>query len=354
VHPTGGSRRVFEPVSWLEVGAVKMAFSRPTHQRVTQTVGLLRDHKMKKTLMFSLLMTFIVACAPQRSAPTSTSLPVSPTYTVTVIPTQTNTPVILPTETPTPKPPDQILNSPNSEYIAEFDNAYSHPAFAPQVIQILDKNGFLLWEIPYQHEIFQSDPHPSLRIYGWSVDSNYLYFYYASGPDGGDFAFWWDGFDLQRINVENGEIEQVISGDREGNVAFAFSPDGTQLAYTREQDDPSVIYIHNLSSGKEKTTKVITSLENYRRVGDFHWSPSGREIAFQTEAEDYMAQTIVLSLSTMKQKVIREYLVGSTYFQGWSDDGNLEFFDVEIKVAIVHVNPQSGETIVIGTPTPGS
>jgi hypothetical protein len=39
VHPTGGSRRVFRHFSWLEVGSVKVALSRPTHQRVTHTVG---------------------------------------------------------------------------------------------------------------------------------------------------------------------------------------------------------------------------------------------------------------------------------------------------------------------------
>src|SRR5215212_6368142 len=39
VHPTGGSLRVFRQFAWLEVGSVKMALSRPTHQRVTQAVG---------------------------------------------------------------------------------------------------------------------------------------------------------------------------------------------------------------------------------------------------------------------------------------------------------------------------
>jgi hypothetical protein len=39
VHPTGGSLRVFRQFVWLEVGSVKAALSRPTHQRVTLTVG---------------------------------------------------------------------------------------------------------------------------------------------------------------------------------------------------------------------------------------------------------------------------------------------------------------------------
>ena len=36
MHPTGGSLRVFKQSAWLEVGSVKMALSRPAHQRVTQ------------------------------------------------------------------------------------------------------------------------------------------------------------------------------------------------------------------------------------------------------------------------------------------------------------------------------
>ena len=43
VHPTGGSLRVFKHFAWLEVGSVKMALSRPTHQRVTQAVSRARS-----------------------------------------------------------------------------------------------------------------------------------------------------------------------------------------------------------------------------------------------------------------------------------------------------------------------
>jgi hypothetical protein len=40
VHPTGGSLRAFKQFAWLEAGSGKVALSRPTHQRVTHTVGL--------------------------------------------------------------------------------------------------------------------------------------------------------------------------------------------------------------------------------------------------------------------------------------------------------------------------
>jgi len=35
----GGTRRVLGHFVWLEAGSVNMAFSRPTHQQVTQTVS---------------------------------------------------------------------------------------------------------------------------------------------------------------------------------------------------------------------------------------------------------------------------------------------------------------------------
>lgn len=307
---------------------------------------------MNKFFLVGLLTISFVACTPQSSAPTAVSLPISPTSTATFILTGTSTPEIDPIPTSTPKIPDQTLNSPNGEFIAKFDNAYSHPAFEPQIIEILNKNGSLLWNIPYQHETEMVDPHPGMSIYKWSKDSTYLYFYYYFSPDGGDRAFWWDGFDLQRINVQDGKIEQVIPGDKESFVAFAFSHDETQFAYTRAQDNPSIIFIRNLITGAEKTANVIFSTKNYSRVGNIVWSPSDGEIAFQTETDDYIAQTIYLNLSTMKQKVVREYLVATSYFDGFSDDGNLVFLDITNGNGYkVHVNPKNGEITIIGTPT---
>jgi hypothetical protein len=48
VYPTGGSLRVFRQFVWLGVDSVKAAVSRPAHQRVTQTVGLPMQDKVKR------------------------------------------------------------------------------------------------------------------------------------------------------------------------------------------------------------------------------------------------------------------------------------------------------------------
>ncbi len=39
VHPTSGTRRVFKPFSWLEVGSAKIALSSPAQPRVTPAVS---------------------------------------------------------------------------------------------------------------------------------------------------------------------------------------------------------------------------------------------------------------------------------------------------------------------------
>jgi len=55
VHPTGGSLRVFKHFSWLEFGSVKVALSRPTHQRVTRAVGRLIEKNHLEYLNISIL-----------------------------------------------------------------------------------------------------------------------------------------------------------------------------------------------------------------------------------------------------------------------------------------------------------
>ena len=70
MHPTGGTRRVFRQFAWLEVGSVKMALSRPTHQRVTQAVSqhfavkdLNRKVVTKKSFKIKAIVSIVVlAC----------------------------------------------------------------------------------------------------------------------------------------------------------------------------------------------------------------------------------------------------------------------------------------------------
>jgi Tol biopolymer transport system component len=110
---------------------------------------------------------------------------------------------------------------------------------------------------------------------------------------------------LQKIDIKTGDIQYLLPG--KGFMSFEISPDGTKIAYTRSQDKPSIIYIRNLSTSSEKTAYVKFGSKNYDLVGDIHWLATGKELAYQTETDDFVVQTIFLDTVTMNQKVIREY-----------------------------------------------
>lgn len=308
---------------------------------------------MHNILFASLLLIItLTSCSPSTALTPTVISSASPTARILVNTSHTPAPALTigPSTIESPSPTAfNSLNSPSGEFSANAYFEYQLPSGMP-AIEILDKEGKLIWQIPFQGEMPTSDPHRSLDIFQWSKDSSQLYFYYVLFPDGGDRAFWWTGFDLQTIDMKTGKSQHVLPG--EGFMSFTISPDGTQIAYTRSQDNPSIIYIRNLSTGSEKTAYVIFGSKNYARVGDIHWSPSGKELAFQTESDDYIVQTIYLNLVTMRQKVIQEYKVFDIDFQGWTSEGKLEFREYRNSFSeIVQVDVSKNEMVIIGTPT---
>ena len=311
----------------------------------------------------SLLTMVLAACAPR---PT-----IAPTLTISAAPTRLNS-----TITPTPKPSASIIVSatasetpsqsakpftmsskisPNGEYSAY---AYLYQETGQQAIEIRNKQDKLIWRIPYQGESPQNSPITTIGIHRWSNDSSQLYFCYAWSPDGGDIFVKESCQGLQKIDINSGEIQPVLP---EGYVVFAISVDESQIAYIRCQNEPCVIHIRNLSTGLEKTAYVIFKSKNYIAVGNMEWSPNGNGLAFVTQDNDHMVQTIYLDPNTMKQKVMKENptfdFSGWAYFQGWADNDTLEFVEAgntDNETQIIHVDVKNKETILVGTPTPGA
>ncbi|MEW6028334.1 MAG: TolB family protein [Chloroflexota bacterium] len=309
-----------------------------------------------------LLIIPLASCSPSAASPTTVinsatqtpKIPHSSTYTSIPKPFMTITPAKNETPSRTASPQAfETLASPNGEFIANAYFETDHPS-GMQTIEIINKEGNLIWQIPFQGELPTGYPRPLLVIFQWSNDSAQLYFYYVWSPDGGDRAFWWTGYDLQKIDVKTGDIQYVLPG--QGFMSFAVSPDGEQIAYTRNQDQPSIIYIRHLFTGTERTAYVLGGSKNYVRVGDIHWSPSGNEVVFQTETEDYKVQTILLNPVTMKQKVIREYGLFTLFFDGWTEDGKLQFSEVSpngVRIDnVFQIDVTTSEIFDVGTPTP--
>ncbi|NUM44363.1 MAG: hypothetical protein HUU38_06610 [Anaerolineales bacterium] len=288
-----------------------------------------------------------------QSAQTKTAAPPTPTKTPTKtpLPTYTRFPTSTPdpnaTPSPTPDLADQVVISPDYNFVAKLYSGYIYPT-GIETIEIQDTNGQVVWTLPYQGEIPTGDPRRYLRIYEWSQDSRHLYFYYAFGFDG--VHTLWDGYNLQVMDVETGAIQQVIVGEELS--AFQFSPNERYLAYTQADDSPRMLFIRDVQTGTERSVIAHVDSGNYVQAGWITWSDDSGEIVYHTW-EDEWIQVYHVDIATMQTKMVFEYWVESYWFHGWSADGkSLEFISYEEE--IIAINIDSGEQITIGTaiPTP--
>lgn len=261
-----------------------------------------------------------------------------PTVIVIASPTKAST------ITPTPDSYAQIAYSPDGRYVAKL-----YYVAGRDTIKISEIDGTEIWSIPTQLEPPVGDPHPHLSIYKWSKDSTTLYFHYVHFPDGGDYAFWWDGFNLQSITVLTGSIQKTLPG--EDIMAYAISPDETQIAYTRAQDDPFVMYIRNLTTGSEKKIAIGQRVDTYKRAGNIFWSPSGKGLAFQTEDQNSWTQTIYLNVTEMQMKVVYGYRLSANVFEGWTDDEKLKFRN-NSEIFTIDAKTEEMKIILTSTPRP--
>src|SRR5688572_33401931 len=121
-----------------------------------------------------LLITIILAsCAPSTalssvvadSASPTTKIPSTATRASTPSPSATIAPIKSETPSLTATPwPFKSIASPNGEFVAHVYFEYQLPSRLP-TIEIRDKKGELLWQIPFQGEMPTSDPHRSLDIF---------------------------------------------------------------------------------------------------------------------------------------------------------------------------------------------
>jgi len=305
---------------------------------------------LKKIISLIGLVILLAACqgsTDPQTTPTSLTTPTfTPTPTHTITPTASETPMAVHTPWAV-----SSLTSPDGAFTANSYLKEDHPS-GIFTIEIRDQDDQLLWSIPAQNISPTDDPDAKLNYLQWSKDSTHLYFYTtAYRGSGGINTFWWNGYDLQKINVLSGEIQPVLMG--EDLMSFAINPDEPQMVYMRRADQPNLIYLRDLSTGEEKTTPMINTTGELMVIGDLHWSQNGDKIVFQTQDSDGMIQTIVLNPLTMEQKQILVYLVYTYEFYGWTDDGQLEFLELNQKgPQIIHIDPENGTPLVIGTPTP--
>ena len=102
----------------------------------------------------------------------------------------------------------------------------------------------------------------------WSADGRYLYF--TNRPHADGCGLFVTGSDLWRADLADGSVTQVLP---EGAQSYAFSPDGTLVAYMSWSTPPELA-LHNLGTGEER--RVVLGFED---AGAIVWSPDGAMLA---------------------------------------------------------------------------
>lgn len=295
---------------------------------------------MYKYLLIILLVCLLVSCAGMPAsgvspAPRAVSSEAH-TSTATLKPAPTPPPTLSPS--PTLDPYTDSIDSPDGKFTVKMHINWTDPNEKP-FIEIWEKSGKALWRVAYQyHWDPYVAPNDSLRIYGWSKDSSKVYFYYSFAYDGWYTLF--NGSNLQSLDAYTGDVKDVIAGCC---IAFAFSPDMDEVAYTANGE----VGILDLTTGVDKSVSILP--DRYEQSGWIHISPSGEKVVFHTLYE-YDGTAVLLDTRTMQQSVIIDkFFIESLQFDGWTVDEDPRYMEFGKDVFILDL--QTTSRITIGTPT---
>jgi hypothetical protein len=311
----------------------------------------MRHFPIKWFLFYACLLTSCSSQATPLHTPKN-----SVTVTPFVFPTSqpSNTPFI---PSPTRENAEDVVYSPNGLWVAKKYSESSSVNF--DRVEIQNVNGSVLWKIPFegailgrdgnvwieipvQGEQWKGEPNPSIYIFDWSRDSQYLYYCYRLFADG--YQPLMDKFDLQRIDVNTGVIEKVLPGT--GDMDFLFSPNQEYLVYTRGQDINRRITIRKTG---DETEQSISNPEWDReiQIGGFDWSPyNENELRFLTFSEDWeQIQVHFLDIKNMSTKLILEFQREELWFDAWLPNNVFRFktlpdneiTEVDVTIPIPHI-----------------
>jgi hypothetical protein len=306
---------------------------------------------MKRNAILFLIVILISSCSMLSIESTASEANPSSrlqTETITNHPIETFTPTKTLMPSPTKDESWQTVFSPNGKLIAKAYEGYWR-SFIPQVIEVQDLEGDVIWAVPFQGELPRSDPHSTMRIIGWAPDSSTLYFYYSWAYDGGYTVF--DGHWLQSLDIETGVTNYLIT---KGIIAFSFNSDMSKIGYT----SAGRIGIYDIASGDDRNVPIRS--DSIEQSGQIHWSPSSDGLVFTVLLDDgFFSREIYMDARSMSQTVIFETCFECYSFDDWTQNEGLRYvakLDFEDQMFgpqdVVIIDTDTFDFLVLGTPTP--
>lgn len=334
---------------------------------------------MKKTCLIFLFFLITLASCSQSST-SSEALPASSTNTYTPAPslppaTTTLIPALTPMPTKTPslvqyseKPIDYTIFisqtpipggeinfhhfSPDGNWVVQERPFWEWWGIngGPPELKIINMHSSLEWLIEdLEFETLLYDPRPNLAFYRWSADSRFIYFYTADSFGCGGSSLY-DGYLLQRLTVNTGEIQTILNDA--AAYSFALSPDTTKLVYY--QGNTENLTVLDLFNNNQKSYSIPTAYEESFSAGSFQWNTNDNEFIYAIETNEYL-DFIYLNLENGTH--VRFYsgeAESSPYaaFDGWEADKIRLIINPHFDPVINLYDPQSNQITIIGTPTP--
>jgi hypothetical protein len=235
---------------------------------------------------------------------------------------------------------DFVWRSPDAQWIV---GAFGY--YPPIEMRVARADGSVTWEVESGgegwFEVMLSPVH-------WSVDGRYLYFTLTPFVDG--FVLYMDGSGLQRLDLSNGQVTEILAGQGELQ-AFSISPDSTQLAYVRNEEEAESIILRDLGTGEEQRWEVSSVLA---QAGGITWSPDASALVLLVTRgfrwEEARTDLVLLNLRNHTRDVLLEDDPRIFYWIEWIDEHTLYLED--LTVTGWRLDLETGEMILTPTPRP--
>lgn len=279
-----------------------------------------------KSICAFLLLTTISACGIKSTGTNPTKIPHE-----TASPFPSPMPTLLPTITLTPpQKAYKTFSSPNNDWTVSIYSPIDHnaPQFTTSIIKV---DGGFEWILNYRTSQFEEEAYYS--PFYWTNDGQYLFLVITRAMDGcGKVLEFYTGSGLFKLDLNTGELSEIVPEMHLASYAFSISPSEKMLANAKEGETPITIRVKDISGTNENS---FTLDKKYQGAGNFIWFPSEEAILFVAKEEVCGSKPsytlITLNLSTAEMEVIFQNLDKNLTAVKWESVNILRMSDQEGK-----------------------